>query len=153
MELLYKIFYRIKCRLNLHQWVDKSHQGSYLFKNLDGSFGYYTRACNYCGKYQYKNGKGKWKTGIYVYETSTQIVHKEAARLAKSAVVLSNELAKFDSCTKQKTKVFMNLLYISRVLSEDYARLKKDIRQLHVSKHCLDIERDKVSGIVHESVI
>lgn len=138
MVLLHKIW----CKLNLHVWVDRPISG--IRKNPDGSCDYYYRACRYCGKLQYKKRNGKWKNATVLYETNTQITHKTAERLAKSAADLSNELSKFDNHKKQKTRVFMNLLYITRALSNDYTRLQKDIRQLHISKQLSDIESEKV---------
>ena len=113
MELLYKI----RCKLNLHTWIDRPISG--IRKNPDDSCNYYYRSCSYCGKLQYKKRNGKWENATVLYETNTQIVYKTAEGLAKSAAELSNELSKFDNHKDQKTRVFMNLLYIARALSDE----------------------------------
>ena len=155
MELLHEtmeLLHRTKCKLNLHTWIDRPFT---LFgKYPDGSYDYYYRSCSYCNKYQCRNrGEKKWETINKPYETVTQTVHKEAARLAEKAVTLSDELAKFDSHKNQKTKVFMNLLYIARELSADYLRLKTDIRMLHVSKQQSDIESERIKKLEEKGIV
>ena len=149
LQILVKdMWHKINCLCNNHKWIieHNSPNNIYIYHR-------HYRFCKHCCRYQYREVspykdlsqiyEKKWEDFGFPHETDTQKVYKHAKKLTEKAVSVDNELAKFDSCVKQKTKVFMNLIKDARELSEGFMKLKTEIRELHIQKQKDDISKTK----------
>ena len=121
IELVKSLYHKINCYCGRHTWDD-------IVKPVrDMPLYYCYRICKYCEKRQ----------------SDTQVTCERAKDLLSKAKFLCNELAKFDTLIKRKTKTFMHLVNASKSLAKDYVNLKEDIRTLHIRKQKKDIREEK----------
>lgn len=134
------LWHKINCIFGNHKW--KKGKTTYF---------YYYRYCVYCGKQQTRkipradensfilNTNTKWESESSPYETDTQKACELAKKLSEDAIIVVNELSKFDSFPKQKTRTLMYLVNVTKQLSKKYMDLKTEIRKLHIKKQEEDL--------------